>query len=227
MARAMAALLVLFSVVKALQQPIQHHKWHVRICHFGQGAGSLSDVSILRREFELAGFFVSRVLVHQANMTHGIMMPDRSRDILAMPADINLFLEAEVHVWVLAIMHGTSKPGLQNWLMVNEDFTSAHVEMHQLFDVTLCKTRSAQQAITRFYSQHEIQSRVERVGFTSSPQGIAQHVPNSKQVLHAAGKSWTKSTAAVLLCWLANPSFPKLHIVCTCPQVLLPFSTQC
>jgi hypothetical protein len=207
-------LLLVFPAV-AQQQPA---KRHVRICHFGQGAGILFDANILQREFEIAGFYVSRVSVRAANQS-GIAMHKQHRDILAVPADINLFLEVSIPVWALAIGHATAWAGQQNWLMVNQDFSSGMVSMYHLFDVTLCKTRSAEQAITRFFLEHQIKSQIKFIGFTSTLQGSDRSSSNFNQVLHVAGKSWSKGTEAVLSCWLAHPDFPKITIVCTCPEV--------
>lgn len=178
----------------------------------------VADAKIMKGCMEEEGATVSMISVRQAD-AEGIVFNDdaAARRALSQPAYANLFVEASVPAWLMAIAIVTDT--VQNWLLVNQELTNAVVEAHRMMDVIFCKTHHGFEVMNHFRKANKLDATIIYLGFTSMSKLPTSNLSaDFNEVLHVAGKSWFKQTGQILRSWLKHPEFPVLTVLCTCPQ---------
>ena len=165
------------------------------------GAGLSRDADLVESLLTDRGHRVVRHHLAPPGMIERV----RHRIARAPRYDLNLFIQNVVVEWLPLAR--------RNALLPNpEHMPARECDLLPRLDAVLCKTRAAVELIAKFQGQPRF------VGFTSFDRGgdDAGNQPASSRelgVLHVAGRSAQKGTAAVLAIWLEHPDWPPLTIV--------------
>lgn len=124
-----------------------------------------------------------------------VLFAHTERDKTAPPCDLIIFLE-------------TVRPGMfpassRRWVMPNLEWWNPDLDLTP-FEKILCKTRDC----FDFF-----RAKTDRAVFTGWLSEEVSNQPKERKVLHVAGGSSAKGTAAVIEAWRRNPDLPPLEVV--------------
>ena len=166
---------------------------NINIIARSNGVGLDSDVSLLSKALESAGYTVT--------FSHC-----RSRSWLkkwfcrAPQYDANIFLERVFPVWF-----GAAK---KNLLIPNQErFPERNVKRLEQIDHVLCKSRHAEQLFPALGASTKF------ISFTSKDIHLNDEIPNYRIFFHLAGRSTLKGTETILKLWEKHPEWPTLTIL--------------
>jgi len=119
-------------------------------------------------------------------------------------ADINIFLE---------IVNGPmTKKAKYNIFVPNQEWFYKHWEVYlDCYDMILCKTHHTYRMFSKFVKEHQLNTEVKYISWSS----IDRYYPNIKKdykkILHLCGRSIYKNTQLTINAW--KPTYPELYIV--------------
>jgi hypothetical protein len=162
------------------------------------GRGLTRDLHVITELVEQAGFVVS--IEPTRPHERGVFYRAHARRMVRRPVrDVNLFLERLVPSQFHLARGNVLIPN-QEW------FPARDLRLLPFLDAIACRSHLAE----RLFAGRA--PRVEYIGFTSIDRHLPD-VPRKDRILHIAGHSRFKGTAALLRVWQRHPEWPLLTVV--------------